>query len=225
MIESVLELAATPWALLALLVLCTVDGFFPPVPSESIVIALASLSVAGEGHSLWLIIPIAALGAFLGDTIAYLVGTRVPVRRIRLFRSGRGQRTLAWAERALAHRGGAFILSARYIPIGRVAVNMTAGAVGFGFKRFVGYAAIAAVMWSVYSTLLGVGAGAVLHDHPVVAVLVGVVFGLLIGTVVDAVMRRLLGEPPVDGTADEAAPPAQVETADVGCGEAVDQTT
>ncbi|TDE97638.1 DedA family protein [Occultella glacieicola] len=190
MVETILAMAASHWVLLALFLFCTIDGFFPPVPSESVVIALASLSVAGLAPSLWLILPVAALGAFCGDVIAYLIGTRVPIRRLRLFRTKRGARALAWAESALQRRGGAFILSARYIPIGRVAVNMTAGAVGFGFRRFVGFAALAAVTWSLYSVLLGVGAGAVLHDHPIIAVLVGVLVGVVMGTIIDLVMRR-----------------------------------
>ncbi|WP_163542834.1 DedA family protein [Occultella kanbiaonis] len=191
MVETVLAMAASHWVLLALFLFCTIDGFFPPVPSESVVIALASLSITGNAPSIWLILPVAALGAFCGDVIAYLIGTRVPIRRLRLFRTRRGARALAWAETALQRRGGAFILSARYIPIGRVAVNMTAGAVGFGFRRFAGFAALAAVTWSIYSVLLGFSAGAVLHDHPVIAVVVGVLVGLLMGTIIDLIMRRL----------------------------------
>jgi membrane-associated protein len=191
MVETVLAMAASYWVLLALFLFCTIDGFFPPVPSESVVIALASLAITGNAPSIWLILPVAALGAFCGDMIAYLIGTRVPIRRLRLFRTRRGARALAWAETALQRRGGAFILSARYVPIGRVAVNMTAGAVGFGFRRFAGFAAVAAVTWSIYSVLLGVGAGAVLHDHPIIAVVVGVLVGVLMGTVIDLLMRRL----------------------------------
>ncbi|WP_418608443.1 hypothetical protein [Georgenia sp. SUBG003] len=46
--EFVLGLAGSPWILLAVTVLATIDGFFPPVPSESIVIAVAALSVSGD---------------------------------------------------------------------------------------------------------------------------------------------------------------------------------
>lgn len=208
--DVILDVAATPWSILLLLVFVVIDGFFPPVPSESAVIALASLSMTGDGPPLWAIVPVAAVGAFVGDFIAYSIGTRVPLRRLRWFRSDRGTRTLLWAERTLRDRGGAFILAARYIPIGRVAVNMSAGALGFPRKRFVGFAAIAAVMWSIYSTLLGIGAGAFLHEHPFLAVVVGIVLGIAIGTLIDAIMRRVFGGPgrgswqPVDGAEDDA---------------------
>ena len=92
--------------------------------------------------------------------------------------------------------------AARYIPIGRVAVNMTAGAVGYSRRRFMGLTAIAAVTWGCYSALIGIGAGAWLHDHTLVAVAVGVVGGLAIGLVVDWVLRKLTHHrPAVAGSA------------------------
>ena len=158
-----LDLAASPWIYLVMYLFAAIDGFFPPIPSESVVIALAALAVGPAGEpNLWIVVPVAALGAFTGDQIAFSIGRRVPVHRLRIFRSGRGQSALAWAERALERRGASFIIAARYIPVGRVAVNMTAGAVGFPRRRFTFLAAIAAVTWACYSTVIGVSAGA--HD-------------------------------------------------------------
>lgn len=191
-----LQLAGSPWALLVLLALTTVDGFFPPVPSESVVIALASLSVSTGAPALWPVVAVAAVGAFLGDQVAYQIGSAVDLRRLRLFRGRRGRRVLDRAEHALTHRGASFIIAARYIPIGRVAVNMTAGSLGFRRRRFVLLTGIAAVTWALYSTAIGIGAGHVLQERPLLGVVVGVVGGLLLGVVVDWVLRRLLGLPP-----------------------------
>lgn len=189
-IESwVLGMADSPWLLVAVLALAAIDGFFPPVPSESIVIGVAVLAMTGDGPNLWLLILVAAVGAFAGDLIAYTIGTKVPIDRLRIFQGRRGRASLAWARRALAQRGTVLILSARFVPIGRVAVNMTAGAVGFPRPRFVLIAAIAALVWGGYSTALGIGAGHFLHDHPLVAIAAGVAGGVLIGFVVDAVLR------------------------------------
>lgn len=190
--EWVLALAGSPWVFVVLLVFATVDGFFPPIPSESIVIALAALSVSTGDPSFWLLGAVAAVGAFTGDQIAYTIGTRIPVRTLRFMQGRRARRSLAWAEHALADRGAAFIIAARYVPIGRVAVNMTAGAVGFGRLRFSVLAAIAAVTWSIYSVMLGIGAGVWLDGHPLVAVVVGVAGGLLLGLLIDPVVKRVL---------------------------------
>ena len=189
--EWVLALAGSPWILLAVWALTTIDGFFPPVPSESVVIAVAVLSITGDGINLWLLIAAAAAGAFCGDLFAYWLGSKIPIHRLRIFQGRRGRASLAWASRALESRGTVFILSARFIPIGRVAVNMTAGAVGYSRPRFVLVAGIAAVVWAGYSTLLGMGAGVFLHDHPLIAVVVGVMGGVLLGFVVDAVLKRI----------------------------------
>lgn len=217
--EIILAAADQPWILLALYALCTIDGFFPPVPSESIVIALASLAVHGGDVPLWLIVPIAAAGAFTGDLIAFAIGRRIPVDRMRMFSSGRGQRTLTWARTQLRRRGGVFILSARYVPVGRVAVNMTAGAVGFPLRRFIAFDAVAAVMWAGYGTLIGVVAGKAFEGSPLLSIVVGVAGGIVIGFFLDKLLARLgiapteLPEPAVDDTAGEAgvAPTARTE--------------
>jgi membrane protein DedA with SNARE-associated domain len=217
-------LAESLWVYPALALFALIDGFFPPVPSESVIIALASLSVAHGQPHLALVFAAGAVGAFVGDQIAYLIGSRVDVRRLRVFRTERGRKTLAWAEQALASRGSSFILAARYIPVGRVAVNMTAGALGYPRKRFVGLTALAAVTWAGYGTLVGVGAGIWLQSHPLIAVVAGVVVGTLVGIGIDWVLRRWTGMgraaldrgTPEDAVAADAAEPHAAEPGLVG---------
>lgn len=184
-----LNLAGSPWLLVVVFALATIDGFFPPVPSESVVISVAVLATTGDGPNLLLLVVAASAGAFAGDIIAYTLGSKIPVHRMALFRRPRGERALDRAAQSLAARGTLYILAARFIPIGRVAVNMTAGAVGYRRSRFIGVAAVAAVFWGGYSTLLGMSAGVALHDHPIIAVLVGIVGGVLIGLLIEVVLR------------------------------------
>lgn len=203
--EWVVALVGSPWVFLALYAFATIDGFFPPIPSESVVIALASLAVSTGEPNFWILGAVAAAGAFTGDQIAYSIGRRLSVRELRIMRGARQQRALTWAERALAHRGASFIIAARYVPIGRVAVNMTAGAVRYPRPKFTALAAIAAVTWSIYSVALGIGAGVWFHEHPYVAIAVGVAGGLLLGLILDpvitAVSERYLRSRAVDGPA------------------------
>ena len=187
----ILTLAASPLVYLWMYLFAVIDGFFPPIPSESMAIALAALSVSSGQPNLALIIISAAAGAFTGDQIAYSIGKRLAVSRLPFMRSPRGRRTLDWAERTLARRGGAFILAARYIPVGRVAVNMTAGAVGYSRRRFVGFVVIASLTWALYCAAIGIGAGAWFKGHPLHAIVVGVVGGLLIGVILDFSLGRL----------------------------------
>lgn len=188
--EWILALAASPLVYLVLYLFATIDGFFPPIPSESVVIALAAMSAASGQPNIALILLVAAAGAFTGDQIAYAIGRRVDVRGLRFLRGPRAQRTLDWAERAITHRGPSFILAARYVPIGRVAVNMTAGALGYPRRRFVPLSAAAGITWSLYSVGIGLGAGVWFQENPVLAICVGVFGGVLLGLVVDWTLSR-----------------------------------
>ncbi|MFI2754305.1 DedA family protein [Cellulomonas sp. P22] len=213
--EWILALGGSGWVYGVVWAFAAIDGFFPPVPSESVVIALAAISVTTGGPHPALLAVVAAAGAFTGDQIAYAIGSRVDAHRLRIFRTRRGAQALRWAEDALAHRGSSFILAARYIPVGRVAVNMTAGALGYPRRRFVALTALAGVTWGVYGVLIGMGAGAWLHDHPVTAVVVGVVLGAVVGIVIDRVLHLWLGaggRPTVLGRRASRAPVADLTT-------------
>ncbi len=189
--DAVVDLASSPWVLLVLFACCFIDGFFPPVPSEAVVMSLAALSVTGNAPHLALIMIVAAVGALCGDIVAFAIGRRMPVRRLKLFRTGRGAAALDWAEGQLERRGGSLILSARYVPIGRIAVNVSAGAAGYPFRKFLLFAIIAGLSWGAFSGIIGAGAGAVLHEHPILGVIVGIALGLTLGALLDAALRRI----------------------------------
>lgn len=185
----ILGFAASPWALLVLVLCCYLDALIPPVPSETVVLALGTLAVSGHGPHPALVALLAATGAFLGDRTAYAIGARMPPGRLPFMSRERAARLLSRVRDQLDRRGAAFILSARYVPVGRVAVNVGAGMVGFPARRFTAYAALASVLWASWTVLLGVFAGALLGGRPLLSVAVGVVGGLLVGLGIDAVLR------------------------------------
>ena len=45
-----LALVGSPWIFVVLYLFATIDGFFPPIPSESIVIALSAVAMS-RGHA------------------------------------------------------------------------------------------------------------------------------------------------------------------------------
>lgn len=170
--------------------LVVLDGFFPPIPSESAVIALAVVAVTPEGPSLTLVILVAAAGAWTGDQIAYLIGRLIGTERIPFIRGRRGQRMVKWADTALQHRGAAFIMAARFIPIGRVAVNMAAGALQFSRRRFWPITAIASLTWAVFQSVIGIVAASWLENSTLLAMAAGIVIGLLLGILLDNVLSK-----------------------------------
>jgi hypothetical protein len=54
---------SSPWGLLGLAVVAAVDGFFPVVPSESILVTAGAFAAGGDQS----LIAAGALGAFTGD--------------------------------------------------------------------------------------------------------------------------------------------------------------
>jgi membrane-associated protein len=185
--------ATTPWVLLLVLLVAAADALVPPVPSESVVVALAAVSVAGDGPNLVLLGLVAAVGAFLGDTATYLVGRRHgPARLSRTTRPAL-RRALGRASDALESRGALVILVARYVPVGRVAVNLTAGATGYPRRRFLGFAALATITWSAWSVGVGALAGRWVADNPLLGAAAGITVALLLGLAADHVARQVLG--------------------------------
>lgn len=182
--------AATPWALVVLFVLTVVDSTLPPLPSESVLIALAAFGASTGSPVLIVLAAVAALGAWSGDNLAYTLARHSPLRRLRDTRRPRLRSAFGFAARELDRRGGLFILVGRYIPVGRVAVNLTAGASQFPRRRFLGLTALAGITWAVYSVGIGALAGAWLEDNPLLGAAAGVVVAVLIGAVIDRVLRR-----------------------------------
>jgi membrane protein DedA with SNARE-associated domain len=207
--EFILQAAASPWLLLVMFGVAVVDGFFPPVPSETVLVAAAAVAGStGAFPTVVLLCLVAAIGATIGDNIAYGIGRSVGTTRFGWMRGARFSAAFARTRSTLERRGAPLILGARYIPVGRGAVNMAAGALRYPWRRFLPLSALGGAAWAVYSAALGILAGHWLEDQPLFSAALGVAFALVIGLIIDrvAAARRR--------RAEAAAPdPAPAETA------------
>ncbi|MER5650639.1 VTT domain-containing protein [Streptosporangium sp. NPDC002524] len=183
------DVMTSPWIYLALFALALLDGFFPVVPAETSVITAGVFAAATGAPDLFPVIVVAALGAFAGDHISYAIG-RTTNDRLRNGR--RSRKAFAWAERALAERGGLVLVVARYIPGGRTACTLTMGAVAYPRRAFALFDALAAVSWAVYSGLIGYVGGAAFENDPIKGLLLGLGIALAVTVVVETVrhLRR-----------------------------------
>ena len=187
--EFVTAVVASTWLLPVMFALAVIDGFFPPVPSETVLVAAAAVAATtGAIATTAAVCLVAAAGAVIGDNIAYAVGRRVGTRRFAWMRGPRVAAAFSRARHGLERRGAPLILGARYIPVGRVAVNMSAGALGYPWRRFVPLSVVAAVTWAIYSALIGTVAGQWLGHQPLLSAVIGVVAAIAIGIVVDRVL-------------------------------------
>jgi membrane protein DedA with SNARE-associated domain len=64
-----------------------IDGFFPPIPSEAVLVVAAAVAAsAGDFATRLLLCVVAAAGAGIGDNIAYAIGRGVGTTRFRWMR-------------------------------------------------------------------------------------------------------------------------------------------
>ncbi|HEY1626717.1 MAG TPA: DedA family protein [Streptosporangiaceae bacterium] len=148
-------------------ILPALDAIVPVVPSETVVIALGVATAGSTDPRIALLVACAAVGAFIGDNISYLLGRRFgPAVQRRFFSSPKGKATRDWAERSLDRFGMQLIIVCRFIPGGRTAVTLSCGLTGYSRRQFVIGTAIAAVIWANYAFWIGRLGGKAFEDKP-----------------------------------------------------------
>ena len=179
--DQLLDLVtASAWAYAIVVGLVALDALLPLVPGEAVVITAAVLAADGE-LSVALVGAAALVGSFTGDNATYGVGAGVGERAARrMLRGDRGRRMLGWAARQLDVRGSAVIVTARFVPGGRTATNITAGTLALRWRRFATAAGIAALLWSAYVTGLGYVGGTTFRDEEWKAIALSLAVALLV---------------------------------------------
>lgn len=179
------------WYFLAIIfVIAFFDSVVPIVPSETTVIIGGVAAGIGE-QPLWAVIVCGAVGAFLGDNTAYLIGARMSgwIRR-QAAKKPKRQLRLEWAAEQIRVRGGLLLITARFIPGGRTALTVSSGITHQPRRWFVGWTALAATIWATYASLLGYFGGRAFKDDHTTAFLVA--FGAALGvTIVIELVRHL----------------------------------
>ncbi|MGP3535661.1 DedA family protein [Microbacterium sp. RD1] len=185
-----IDAVASPWMLLVLLAVCIIDGFFPPVPSEIVLLTAATVTWGINPAAVLPVIAVAALGAWMGDGIAYLLGRRLGITSSRWARSGRRAAALERVRGEFERRPASIILTGRFIPVARVLVNVTAGAMRMPYPRFAALSAISASAWAISSAALAVLIGGLVRSQPLLGTAIAVSIALTAGLVVDRILSR-----------------------------------
>ncbi|MGN9809574.1 DedA family protein [Micromonospora sp. BQ11] len=167
----------------------SLDGVLPVIPSEAAVLAAGVFTRTGT-LSLPLVVVATAVGVFIGDHLAYGLSRSASGPRL-LGRSARVGRAVAAAGRQLEGRAGLLIVMSRFLPGGRVTMNVAAGTTGLPLSRFSPASAIAALAWAAYVAGLGVLGGAAFVENPVLGIAVGLGLSFLVGGIVEVIRRRL----------------------------------
>jgi membrane protein DedA with SNARE-associated domain len=178
---------ASGWAYAIVFVLAFLDALIPVVPSETSVITAGVVASAGD-LSLPLVIAFAAAGAFAGDNTAYFIGSRWGKRiNERFFGGEKARKRVAWAHRQVEERGGELIVIARFIPGGRTAVTLSAGTLGYPWRRFALFDAVAGLSWASYAALLGYFGGHAFEAQPWKGLLLALAIAFAVAGVIELV--------------------------------------
>ncbi|OBJ29374.1 hypothetical protein A5621_24555 [Mycobacterium colombiense] len=170
MFDSLLDaLGHSWWAYPLILASCTFDAILPLLPSETALVTGGILAANGSMLLGWVIV-MAAIGAFLGDNLAYAIGHSADdwARRW-ITRGEKGKRSLEWAHRGLERHGGPLVIVARFLPGGRTATTIACGVLDFPYRQFVVFDAIGALVWATLNTMIGYIGGHTFADNTIAA--------------------------------------------------------
>ena len=185
------DFSSSPWFYAIIFVIAVLDSVLPIVPSETLVI-IGGVS-AGLGN-LWipLVIVCAASGAFIGDNMSYLIGREASdwVMR-RQNRTEKGAKRMATIVEQVHERGGLLLITARLIPGGRTALTLSCGVTRQPRRWFVGWSAVAAIIWGHYAALLGFIGGKSFEENHTLAFIIAFVTAFSITALIEVVRWAL----------------------------------
>ena len=185
------DFSSSPWFYAIIFVIAVLDSVLPIVPSETLVI-IGGVS-AGLGN-LWipLVIVSAASGAFIGDNMSYLIGREASdwVMR-RQNRTEKGAKRMAAIVEQVHERGGLLLITARFIPGGRTVLTLSCGVTRQPRRWFVGWAAVAAIIWGHYAALLGFIGGKSFEENHTLAFIIAFVTAFSITALIEVVRWAL----------------------------------
>ena len=140
---------------------CGLFVFFMPGDSLLFTVGL----FVGKGtihHPLWLVCLVLSIAAFAGNAVGYEIGRKAGPALFhrpdsRIFKQQYVDQTVAFFDKY----GARAIVLARFVPIVRTFITVTAGVGRMDRRKFLSYTAIGAVLWATGITVLGYFLGSV----------------------------------------------------------------
>lgn len=152
-----------------------------PLPGESLLIAAAIYAATTHNLDIFIIVPLAALGAIAGDQIGYFVGRWIGYALLaRLGRKvGLTEERLALGRFLFRRYGGAVVFFGRFVALLRTFAALLAGANRMPWHTFLLWNALGGIGWT---SLYGFGAyllgDAVRHVSGPVGIALAIVGGV-----------------------------------------------
>jgi membrane protein DedA with SNARE-associated domain len=166
------ETSSSPWFYVVIFTIAVLDSVLPIVPSETLVI-IGGVTAGTGDLSIALVILCGGAGAFVGDNMSYFLGREASDWVVkRRTRTEKGAKQLENIVEQIRSRGGLLLITARFIPGGRTLLTLSCGVTKQPRKWFIGWAIVAASVWSTYASLLGFIGGKSFADNHTKAFLI-----------------------------------------------------
>lgn len=194
MIDSFIDflhtLMATPifYPLLALLVVG--DAICPLLPSETILNLAGAFSASQGVPNVWGTILAAIIGGVIGDNLCYALGGKLIGVVERLDPESKAGQAITWVRRNMKRGAGITILVARFLPWARWVSTIVLASVGYNWFAFFIYDTIGVIIWAFLGVGLGYIGGSLLSDFPLLAMVVGVTLGSLVGLLIQRTQAK-----------------------------------
>lgn len=191
------------WVYLFGAVMVALSALIPPVPSTTLYVALGALAANTDTLNPLLLGASMLVGALAGDAATYALAVRFDVVNWRILAGRRWQAALAATRSRLKDNDLPLVMTSRFIPMGRLTMNIGSALVPHTWRVFLQHSLIAGVLWSVYSVgvglLSGVWDGLSTEFAVLLAIVVSLVLGRAINNVISWWETRNLPAPTVHG--------------------------
>ncbi|WP_102141239.1 DedA family protein [Mycobacterium hubeiense] len=150
------------WALVGLLLVVFIESgiLFPVLPGDSLLFVAGMLAAgtATQGTAnfqLWQLLVFIPIAAVAGSQIGYWIGRGIGTSMFKPDARFLKQKYLDEAHVFFEQRGPFAVVLARFVPIVRTLVPITAGAARMNYAVFTLYNIVGALIWGIGLTLLG----------------------------------------------------------------------
>ncbi|SDM06604.1 membrane protein DedA, SNARE-associated domain [Corynebacterium mycetoides] len=167
------------------------DALAPIIPSETVLNLAGAFSASVGVPNPMGVIVAAIIGAVIGDNICYLLGNRLIGVVNRLDPNSKAGSAITWVKRNMKRRAGVTIIVARFIPWARWVATIVLGSIRYPWLSFFVYDTIGAVIWAFLGVGVGYLGGSLFADWPLLAMVVGVTLGSLVGLAIQRIQVRL----------------------------------
>lgn len=188
-------------------------GFF--LPGDSLLFTAGLLVKQGTlGQPIWLVCLLITVAAVAGNQVGYLIGRKAGPAifsrpESRLFKQEYVDKSYAFFDR----HGPRAIVLARFVPIVRTFITVTAGVGRMDYRTYTTYTVVGGVLWGTGVTLLGYALGSVefVSEH-IELILIGIVAVSVLPVAFEVLRKRSRSR---DARYDEPAERARVEREDI----------